>query len=132
MAAIDTNVLVRFLVRSESEQAAASIDLIRRSVAAGEALFVPITVALELEWVLRSMYGFPKAEISRSFGRLLAANELAFQHEAALEFALLLWQAERAHFSDCVHVALAADAGQTPMWTFDKAASKLAGARAVK
>ena len=47
--ALDTNVLVRLLVNddpAQAEQAAALID-------ASAACFVPITVALELEWVLR-------------------------------------------------------------------------------
>ena len=32
-------------------------------------------------------------------------------------------------FSDCLHVAVAALAGEQPLWTFDKAASKVEGAR---
>jgi predicted nucleic-acid-binding protein len=47
--ALDTNVLVRLLVNDEAEQAAELID-------ASAAYFVPITVALELEWVLRGAY----------------------------------------------------------------------------
>ena len=53
--ALDTNVLVRLLVNddpAQAEQAAALID-------ASAACFVPITVALELEWVLRGAYKLP-------------------------------------------------------------------------
>lgn len=128
MAALDTNVLIRFLVRDDRAQAASATELIRQSVATGEALFVPITVVLELELVLRSGYGFAKADIGRTMAQLLSTHELSFQSEAALELALLLWQRGRADFSDCVHVALAVDAGEQPLWTFDKAASGLAGA----
>lgn len=132
MAAIDTNVLVRFLVHDDPAQAATATELIRRSAAAGESLFLPITVVLELEWVLRSSYGFAKADIGRTIAHLLSTNELSFQSEAALEFALLLWRRGRADFSDCVHVALATDAGEQPLWTFDKAASGIAGAEFLK
>jgi predicted nucleic-acid-binding protein len=128
MPALDTNVLVRFLVRDDPAQAAAATEVLGRVTAAGEALFVPITVALEIEWVLRSNYGFPKADIARTFGTLLSTRELSFESEAALEHALLLWQERRADFSDCVHVALAAQAGEQPLWTFDKRASALPGA----
>jgi predicted nucleic-acid-binding protein len=53
---LDTNVLVRLLVIDDlvqAEQVAALID-------ASEACFVPITVALELEWVLRGAYKLPR------------------------------------------------------------------------
>lgn len=52
MNAIDTNVLVRLLVAddmTQAQQAAALID-------SGQAFFVPITVVLELEWILRGFY----------------------------------------------------------------------------
>ncbi len=132
MPALDTNVLVRFLVRDDPAQAAAATGLIRRVAAAGEPLFVPITVALELEWVLRSSYGFAKANIARTLGHLLSTSELSFESEAAVEHALLLWQEGRADFSDCVHVALAAQSGEQPLWTFDRKASALPGAEMLK
>ena len=132
MAALDTSVLVRFLVRDDAVQAAAATELVRRTTAAGAALFVPITVALELEWVLRAKYGLAKADVARTFGDLLSTDELAFESEAALEHALLLWQENRADFSDCVHVALAAQAGEQPLSTFDRQASALPGAGMLK
>lgn len=53
MAALDTNVLVRLLVDGDAAQCAAATQLLRRARAGFEALFVPITVALETEAVLR-------------------------------------------------------------------------------
>lgn len=129
MAALDTNILVRHLVHDDAAQAAAAKRLIRRCVEAGEALFVPVSVALELEWVLRSNFGFAKAEVLEVFAALLAAVELSFESEPAIEHALSMFGQGRADFSDCVHVALAAQAGHAPLWTFDRAAAKLAGAR---
>ena len=46
MAALDTNVLVRFLVEDDAAQLAVAKKLIRRCVAAGETLYIPVTVAL--------------------------------------------------------------------------------------
>ncbi len=77
---------------------------------------------------LRSNCGFPKADIARTFGNVLSTRKLSFESETALEHALLLWQERRADFPDCVHVALAAQAGEQPLWTFDKRASALPGA----
>lgn len=129
MPALDANVLVRHLVQDDSAQAAAAARLIKRCVSESQSLFVPVTVALELEWVLRSTYGFGKDDIVRTLSSLLAAAELSFESETAVELALALYRENTADFSDCVHVALAAQAGEQPLWTFDKAASKVRGAR---
>jgi predicted nucleic-acid-binding protein len=129
VAALDTNVLVRFLVRDDATQYAAAHALIERCVQAGEPLFVPITVALELEWVLRSNFALDKPTVLRTFAQLLASFELRFESEGALEAALALYGRGTAGLSDCLHTALAHAAGELPLWTFDRAAAKVDGAR---
>ena len=128
MAALDTNVLVRFLIQDDARQGAAASRLLRRAVQAGDVLIVPLTVALELEWVLRSAFGFDKAGVLQTFFGLLSSFELTFETEGAVEAALGQYADSRAEFADCLHAALAQMAGQSPLWTFDKAASKLDGA----
>ena len=129
MASLDTNVLIRFLVQDEPVQAAAAKRLIRKCVSQGQRLFVPLTVSLELEWVLRSNYGFAKPEVIHTLSQLLSCRELSFESEGALELALAHYGQSAADYADCLHVALAGQAGQQPLWTFDKAASKVDGAR---
>ena len=132
MAAIDTNILIRFLVEDDAAQLAQVKKLISSAIRAGDTLYVPITVALELEWVLRSNFGFDKSTITQTLQALLSTTELSFESEPALELALLLFddaQNVKADFSDCLHIALAHKAWQTPLWTFDKLAAKVAGAR---
>ena len=129
MASLDTNVLVRFLVRDDASQAAAATSLIRSAVRKGEPLFVPVTVLLELEWVLRSAFGFDKPAVLQALFGLLGSFELAFESEGAIELALAQYERSAADFSDGLHVALAQRANQSPLWTFDKAAAKLDGAK---
>lgn len=131
MPALDTNVLIRYLAQDDADQLQKAKELIGRCIAAGELLFVPVTVALELEWVLRSRFGFQKEAVTATFSDLLSSTELLFESETALEIALALYKDNAADFSDCVHVALAGQAGQAPLWTFDKAASELVGASLV-
>ena len=74
MAALDTNVLVRYVVQDDEAQLAAAKRPIRKCVSEGRTLFVPVTVALEFEWVLRSNFGYTKDEVmsvlsSLFFGR---------------------------------------------------------------
>lgn len=129
MAALDTNILVRFLVRDDEKQLASVQKLVRAALAAGETLFVPITVALELEWVLRSNFKFSKEEVTHTLASLLATSELSFESESAFEIALALYKNGSADFSDCMHTALAHAAGESPLWTFDRDASKIDGAK---
>jgi len=129
MPALDTNVLVRYIVQDDTAPLAAAKRLITRCVAEGATLFVPVTVALELEWVLRSTFEFGKDDVLMTLSSLFSAAELTFESERALEVALQLFRKGTADFADCLHVALATQAGEQPLWTFDKGAAKVSGAQ---
>ncbi|SCK61460.1 Predicted nucleic-acid-binding protein, contains PIN domain [Variovorax sp. HW608] len=129
MPALDTNVLIRYVVQDDEAQLAAARRLIRKCVANGETLFVPVTVTLEIEWVLRASFGYPKDEVMGALSSLFSAAELSFESERALEVALQLYRNGTADFADCLHIALAAQAGESPLWTFDRRAAKLGGAQ---
>lgn len=129
MPALDTNVLVRYIVRDDAAQLAAAKRLITRCVAEGATLFVPVTVVLELEWVLRASFEFDKDEVLMTLSSLFSAAELTFESERSLEVALQLFREGSADFANCLHVALATQAGEHPLWTFDKGAAKVSGAR---
>ncbi len=131
MPALDTNVLIRYVVQDDEAQLAAARRLIRKAVSEGQTLFVPVTVALELEWVLRSSYGYQRDEALEILSNLLSAAELTFESERALEVALHLYREGSADFADCLHIALAAQAQELPLWTFDKRAGKVSGARTI-
>jgi len=129
MPALDTNILVRYIVQDDASQFAAAKRLVSRCVAEGSTLFVPVTVVLELEWVLRSSFEFGKDAVLLTLSRLFSAAELTFESERALEVALHLFRKGSAGFADCLHVALVTQAGEQPLWTFDKGAAKLSGAQ---
>ena len=132
MPALDTNVLVRYIVQDDSGQLAAARRLISRCVAAGKALFIPVTVTLELDWVLRASFGYAKDDVLQALSNLFSAAELNFESERALEVALQLYREGSADFADCLHIALAAEADQPPLWTFDKSAAKVIGAQLLR
>ena len=129
MPALDTNVLVRYVVRDDGAQLAAARRLIERCIDEGQSLFVPVTVVLELEWVLRSSFDCSRDDVMQVLSSLFSAAELTFESERALEVALQLFREGSADFADCVHVALAAQAGEQPLWTFDRRAARIPGAQ---
>ena len=65
MIALDTNVLARAIVEEADADAAtlAQQQAARALLSSGQALFLPVTVIEELEWVLRGVYDLPEAEI---------------------------------------------------------------------
>jgi predicted nucleic-acid-binding protein len=125
MLGLDTNVLVRFLVRDDEVQFEKARRLVKREVAARETVFVSLLVLLETEWVLRSRYQVAKAETLNVFSSLLDAAEIRFEDEAALEEALFVWKDNSADFADCLIGAHNRRLGCRATATFDAKAVKL-------
>ena len=127
MLGLDTNVLVRYLVRDDETQFEKARKLIRRETAAGRPVFIGLLVLLETEWVLRSRYGLSKPEILGAFGNLLDADDLRFENEPAIEEALYLWKDNPADFADCLISAQNRRMGCVSTAIFDTKAAKLPG-----
>ena len=72
---------MRLLVGDDRRQAAQAQTLARESAETNEPLFVPLTVMLELEWVLRSRYRFSKDSVLSALVNLLETREIEFQDE---------------------------------------------------
>lgn len=85
MAALDTNVLVRWLTADDVKQCAVVANLLEIAAKKEERFFVPVTVMLETEWVLRSRYRFDKPAVTAALDALMGVSELEVQSEPALE-----------------------------------------------
>ena len=124
---VDTNVLVRLVAQDDPLQAQAVDRLFARHAKKSEMLMVPITVVLELEWVLRSRLSQTKTEVLETIEALLTVVELSFE----VEQALLDYRDGNANFGECLHLALARKQRALPFYTFDKKATKASGAKAL-
>jgi predicted nucleic-acid-binding protein len=124
--AIDTNVLVRLLVRDDEQQYAAAKRLIDQAEAADEPILIMLCALLETEWVLRSRYKLDKAAIAGTFTRLLESAGIEFEHEPTVEETLYLWARHpHAEFADCLLAARAVHLGRSRFLTFDAGAARL-------
>lgn len=124
--AVDTNVLVRLLVRDEERQFKAAKRLVDQAEADGEPVLIVLCALLETEWVLRSRYKLDKASIADAFAQLLESQGVEFEHEPTVEEALYVWRRHpAAQFADCLLNARAVHLGRTRFVTFDVGASKL-------
>ena len=127
MLALDTNVLVRFLVRDDEEQFTRAEKLIRRGAQGSEPVYVSLLVLLETEWVLRSRYKLSKAEIITALSDLLSAVDASFEDESSIEEALFVWRDSVARFADCLIGARHRALGCSATASFDADAVKLPG-----
>ena len=127
MIGIDTNVLVRYLVRDDEAQFTKALAIIRREVAAGRRILISLIVLLETEWVLRSRYRFRKDDILSAVSRLLDTTDFELEYEPSVEEALHVWKKGRADFTDCLIGVHYRRLGCQATVTFDARTSGLAG-----
>ena len=119
MIGLDTNVLVRFLVRDDEEQHARTVSLLGRGPDEGETFFVGDVVLAEVVWVLQGRYRLPRAEITTALRALLEAEHLAFESTDRCLRALRRFAAGRAGFADYLIAERSLDAGCEVLATFD-------------
>lgn len=127
MLGIDTNVLVRYLVRDDQHQFERARRLMARELGRGEPVLVSLLVLLETEWVLRSRYDLAKPQIVAAFSALLDTTDLTFEDEPSVENALYAWKDSPADFADCLIAARNRQVGCRATATFDARALKLTG-----
>ena len=108
MIALDTNILARFYVDDPADpQAAKQRPIARRVLAESASLFVPTTVVLELEWVLRAFYGFGSAEFARVIQHLIGLPNVHVEDWGSIHSALE-WHLQGLDFADALHLASSA------------------------
>ena len=112
--ALETNTLIRLLTNDDPQQASRVADLIEAS----PACFVPITVVLELEWVLRGAYKLPREAIVRGLQGLMAISHLHLEYEEQVRQALDAY-AQGLNFADALH--LLRSEGCAALASFDRA-----------
>lgn len=110
MIGLDTNVLARYFVEEDSADAAttAQRQAARQLIESGQELFLPKTVALELEWVLRGYYGFPVESVLQVFEQLLSHPSLHVEDRPDLEQAVAGLRSG-IEFADALHHASCRD-----------------------
>ncbi|MCW5962838.1 MAG: PIN domain-containing protein [Bryobacterales bacterium] len=122
MQSIDTDVLVRLIVRDDAQQVAAAEQFIQ------DGAWVPILALAETAWVLKAVYQIPPSRLYTAVVMLLDHERLTLQHADAVALAAELFHAHPGvGFTDCLMAALAIRSGHTPLATFDGKLARLDG-----
>ena len=120
MLAIDTNILVRLVVRDDSDQVEAAEQFIRKGA------WISHLVLAETLWVLGSVYDLSRAQIATAVDMLLNHQELTLQDAEVVASALIHFRSRSTvDFSDCLVLEIARKAGHLPVGTFDRNFAKL-------
>ena len=117
MIALDTNILARFYVDDPADpEAVKQRPIARRLLTQAEPVFVPLTVVLELERVLRAFYGFAADDFVRVIQHLLGLAHVTVEEWARVSDALGLHK-DGLDFADALH--LLASSSCVELMTFD-------------
>lgn len=120
MIALDTNVLVRYLVEDDAKQTATAAALIDRVIADDETLFISDVVVCETVWMLSVSYDFRRKEIADVLRNLLRTRHLTFRDTHQLIRALEAYEAGKGDFADYLIREHARAAGCDTVATFDR------------
>jgi len=123
MRAVDTNALVRLLVRDDPKQVAAAEAFVEKGA------WVPLLAVAETAWVLESVYDRDPAAIASAIEMLLHHDRLTVQDADAVAAASARFQRQtKVGFSDFLMLEVARKAGHLPFGTFDRDLAKTDGA----
>lgn len=119
--ALDTNVLLRFVMRDDESQFARASEFLG-SRTSDDPAFVSLVVLVEFAWTLRQRHGLSPTDIHALVTTLLETRELAFEDES--EVAAIVADATRGELADHLISYCARRAGCSVTVTFDQGAAK--------
>jgi predicted nucleic-acid-binding protein len=120
MIALDTNVLVRYLVEDDETQSRRATKLIEAALTREEEIFISDVVMCETVWVLSSAYRFSRDEIADTLAALLRARSVVFTSADRLARSLDAYRKGKGDFADYLIRELAHTAGADTVATFDR------------
>jgi len=97
---LDTNVLVRYLVKDDERQAERASTYIRRINSSGELLFINNIVLCELVWVLESAYEYKKKDIADVLEKILLTKQFEIESKDMVRQAIHDYRNEKGDIAD--------------------------------
>ncbi len=119
LISLDTNVLLRIIVRDDPRQRETASALLLSTV------FIPDTVLLETAWVLANTYRIDRQHLADALLGILDAPTVTVNDENAIRWALTRYASVKSDIADLFHLA---QAQRTDRFvTFDRKLAAQAG-----
>jgi predicted nucleic-acid-binding protein len=125
MIGLDTNVVLRYLLQDDPDQARRVNRIVERQLSEENPGFISLVTMLEIVWVLRSLLKRSASEIASHLEGLLAADSLEIQNEQQVFEAVFAIKRGTGEFADALIGAVNAWAGCSHTLTFDRRARRL-------
>jgi predicted nucleic-acid-binding protein len=126
MVSVDTNLLVRIATKDDAKQTAAADSFIRTGA------WISLLVLAETIWVLGSVYGRSRLELSKAIEILMSHEHLVLEDPEVVKGAHSLFSENSSvSFSACLIFEIARKAGHLPLGTFDRNLEKFDGVERV-
>lgn len=124
MIGIDTNVLIRYIVRDDQRQAEAATRLIESKCTPEDPGLINLIVLCELVWVLIRGYGYDRQMVARVVRRILFVQELRVSGAESAWRAIRLFEQGKADFADYLIGLSNQDEKAKATYTFDRTAAE--------
>ncbi|MCF6275063.1 MAG: type II toxin-antitoxin system VapC family toxin [Robiginitomaculum sp.] len=124
--ALDTNILVRYIVQDDKRQNAKAASVIESLMSEAPA-FISCIVLCEINWVLKTAYKYSKSDCAEALNRIISVAVFDIENLEACSVALQQFRAGQADFSDYLIRQIAKKKGYGTVLTFDKKALKSDG-----
>lgn len=125
MTGVDTNVLLRYLLRDDPGQA----ERAARELERDERFLIGSVVLCEVVWVLETGYGFSRVEIGAALEKILSTAQFDIEDRDLARAALDDFRGSAADFSDCLIGRRNRAVGAAETVTFDHTLRGLQGLR---
>jgi predicted nucleic-acid-binding protein len=126
MIGLDTNILVRYFLQDDFEQASLATDLLENRLTKSNQGFLSTVTILELNWVLQSVYSLDSRKIAQIILKLLSVQNLVVESASAVRTAL---KDEEQSFSNALIHAIGIENGCEYTVTFDRKFARHEGVR---
>ena len=119
MIAVDTNIILRYLMGDDEAQSEAAKQLLLAFTLENPG-FVCREVLIELVWVLERVFKFPRVAIGHEVLELIATSELVIENDVATIQSVDRYMRDGVDFAELLILAAAPRAGCTQLFTFDR------------
>jgi predicted nucleic-acid-binding protein len=124
---LDTNVLLRLLLRDHPAQAAAAEKAFASTASPDDPAVINAVALSEAVWALRKVYALPKDKVIAILQGLLAQADISVVPDEPVRRAVAAWARGSAEFSDYLIAEVNLAIGCEFTFTFDRAASRADG-----
>ena len=126
MTGLDTNVLIRYILRDDPAQSVKAAKLVERFTESDPG-FISVVAIVETAWVLENVYGFADDAVAAAIERILQIDVLVVEHRLEVYLATAFVRQRRGAFADALIGAIGTRAGCSRTLTFDRKASRIPG-----